>query len=761
MMPINMSGWRAVALVSALLVAPHAGAQDEASSAGAADRAPALSVERLVADPSLDGPQLARIRFSPDGGYISFLKGKEANFRVKDLWIYDLEAGQQRRLADADALLGGVPEQLDEVERARRERQRISGSGIVEYAWGPDGRRLLFPLGGDLFVMTLDGETSRVDRLTETDASETDAKFSPRGQYVSFVRQSDLYVIELATGAEMALTNSGSDTVLNGRAEFVAQEEMGRTTGYWWAPDDRAIAYARVDLSPVAALERYELGADGGVTTVTQRYPFAGTDNALVDLRVVAPDGTGDRALGRFGDSDHYLARVAWMPGGERLAVQQQTRDQKRLDLLAVSTADGSQDRLLRETSETWVNLHHNPIWLGSGDRFVWTSDRSGYPHLYRVDPANGAVEALTSGDWAVTSAPTVDAKAGYVYFHGNAETPIERHLYRVPIDPAPDQRTRLTQEAGWHRAIIGPDAQLFVDRFSAPQVPPRVMVQRPSGAEVALLSANALDDGHPYHPYLAKHAPVRFATVTAESGAALHYALRLPPDYEPGRRYPAIVSVYGGPGVQRVRKDWSLGFNQLLARNGFIVMQLDNRGATNRGKAFEAALYRQMGKVEVQDQLAGLDHLIAAGMVDGTRVGVWGSSYGGYMTLMLLAQAPDRFKAGVSLAPVTDWTLYDTHYTERYLGMPAAHGGYNQSNIFSYLDGLAPDRLMLVHGMADDNVFFDHSVKLMAALQERRLAFDLMTYPGKRHGIRGADARAHLWQDALDFLTQRLRPAP
>ncbi|MBB4212015.1 dipeptidyl-peptidase IV [Rhodothalassium salexigens DSM 2132] len=761
----------AAALVAATVALPAlAEAPAGASAAEAGDaqaEAGRLTIDRLVASPSLSGATISSVRFSPDGRLVTYLKGRDDDATVRDLWAHDLETGRAAKLADAQALLGGEAEALSEVEKARRERQRITGSGIVAYQWSPDGQSLLFPLGGDLYLLTPeaaggDGPGGTVRRLTETGATETDAKFSPQGRYVSFVRDADLYVIDLDSGAETRVTRVPEDSdgaIINARAEFVAQEEMKRTTGYWWAPDDSRIVYARVDRSPVAEVARYEVAADGGVTTVAQRYPFAGTDNALVALRVVAPDGGGDRALGVGADSSSYIARVAWMPDSARVTVQRQSRDQKRLDLLSVAVDTGAVETLLTETADTWVNIHHNPVFVDDGRAFLWTSERSGYPQLYRVDVESATMARLTRGAWAVLSSPSVDEAGGWVYFTANADTPVERHFYRVPLDPAPEDMERVTRPAGWHSASVSPDGRFVVDRYSAPDTPPRVALLTAEGERVAYLSENRLGADHPYAPYLETHAPVRFGTIEAEDGTALHYSLRLPADYKAGRRYPTVIAVYGGPGVQRVSKSWSLDFNQILARQGYAVMALDNRGSANRGQAFEGAIYRQMGRAEVADQLAGLDHLIDAGIADPERVGVWGWSYGGYMTLMLLAQAPERFAAGLSVAPVTDWTLYDTHYTERFLGLPQDHDGYAPSNVFRYLDGFRDDRLMLVHGMADDNVFFDHSVKLISALQDRRVRFDLMGYPGKRHGIRGTDTRAHLWRDALDFFTRRMPP--
>lgn len=718
-----------------------------------------LTIDRLVGSPSLDGPRVHGLEISPDGSRVTFLKGKDSDFRVQDLWEYHIESGETRLLVDSAVLLGGAEESLSEVEKARRERQRISASGIVEYFYSADGGALLFPLNGDLYYLPIGGEPKR---LTETEAFETDAKFSPQGRYVSFIRDQNLFVIDIATGVETELSHEGGGAVLIGMAEFVAQEEMGRTTGYWWAPDDSRIAFTRVDDSPVALVDRYEVSASGGVTTIAQRYPFAGTPNVDIRLGVVEIDGGAiswiDLKKGAGDEADLYLARVTWLPDGRRLAFQRETRDQKRLDLILADTVDGGQRPLLRESSESWINLHDDLRFLKHSERFIWSSERSGYRHLYLYRTDGELVGRLTEGDWAVAALETVDEEAGKLYFSGFRDTPLEQHLYAAPLDADPAQTVRLTGEPGWHGVDVGKDGSVFIDSYSAPDQPPRVALRAIDGRLLTFIAENALDADHPYAPYADDHATPEFGPIAAEDGTPLYYSLLKPADFDPSKRYPAIVNVYGGPGAQRVTNRWQIDFDQILARNGYIVMRLDNRGATNRGLAFESVLYRAMGETEVKDQLAGARFLGGLPYVDPARIGVYGWSYGGYMTLQLLSKAPEIYKAGMSVAPVTDWRLYDTHYTERYLGQPSEGDVYERSSVFPYIAGISPNALRLVHGMADDNVFFDNSVKLMSALQTARVPFELMTYPGKRHGINGEDARAHLWHSALDFFDRRLK---
>lgn len=723
-----------------LLISTGAGAQE-------------LTIDRMVGSPSLSGASINGLKFSPDGERITYLRTGEGAFGVQDLWEFVPETGERRLLVSATEL---VPDAgpLSEEERARRERQRITGSGIVEYYWSPDSDALLFPLDGDLFYLPLGGE---VRQLTITELFETDARFSPRGNYVSFIRDNDLYVIDLDSGQETRLTRAERGTVAHGVAEFVAQEEMDRDTGYWWAPDESKLAYTRIDEEGVTLVNRYEMNAEGRVTVIPQRYPFAGEDNVLVDLGVI-PVGGGETVWMDMGaEEDIYLARVHWHPDSSRLAIERQSRDQKRLDVLLADAASGETRVLFSETSSTWINLTHDFAWLSDGARILWSSERSGYRHLYLLDSEGEIIRQLTSGPWAVAEVKKMDEANNRIFFEGFRKTPIERHLYAVSMAEGGDI-TRITGREGWHSTVFpAGSADRYIDNFSSEGTPPRVSLHRADGERLAWIVENRLDETHAYAPYVESRPKIIYGTMEAEDGTNLHYSLRLPPGFSEEQDYPAVVSVYGGPGVQRVTRTWAVDFNEILARNGYVVLQLDNRGATNRGKAFEDVLYRAMGETEVADQARGAEFLDSLGYVDPDRIGVWGWSYGGYMTLMLLAKKPELFAAGMSVAPVTDWRLYDTHYTERYLGDPTDGDVYEDSSLFAHLDGME-DPLLLIHGMADDNVFFDHSAKLISELQQRNIVFDMMGYPGKRHGIRGAESRGHLWKTALQFFNQHLK---
>jgi dipeptidyl-peptidase-4 len=733
-----------------------------------------LTIDRLFAGPDLSGASLRSPHLSPDGRFVAYLRGKDNNKDRLDLWAYDIGRHEHRLLVDSTVL---EPQEhaLSAEEEARRERQRTSSlSGIVEYEFSPDSRYLLVPLGGDLYVYDLQAKPEKaVRRLTSGGKFETDAHFSPRGAYVSFIRDQNLVVYDLATSTERPITKDGGGVISYGTAEFIAQEEMDRTTGYWWSPDEKSIAFTKVDESPVAEVDRFEIYADS-VKVIKQRYPAAGARNAVVQLFVQKLDGPAGSApvqVDLGSNPDIYLARVNWLPHGAGLAVQRQGRDQKTLTLLKADPASGKTSELLSEHSDTWVDLHDELTFLDHAPRFIWASSRSGFKHLYLYDLDGKLIRPLTSGEWQVTADSEaaraitgVDEKHGIVYFMANLESPLERHLYSISLSDAHATPHRITADVGWHAVTMSKDTTVFLDTFSTPDRPPSLTLRASDGKTLAALVPNELTPDHPYTPYLPEHLPTEFGTLRASDGETLYYQILKPRDLVPGKRYPVVVDVYGGPGVQRVQRSWSgprsneQFFRQYLAQHGYIVFTLDNRGSAGRGVRFKTAIYHHMGSVEVQDQVAGVNFLKTLPYVDPRRVAVFGWSYGGYMALMCMMQAPDVFTAGIAGAPVTDWHLYDTHYTEQFMGTPQENpAGYTGSSVMTHADGLRGP-LLIMHGMADDNVLFTHSTTLFKKLQDLDKPFDIMTYPGSKHGLlRFAATGPHGYATVKRFLDTQL----
>ena len=780
-------------LLTASLLAP----MPSAIEAAEANPAQGLSIERLFAAPDLSGSSLRSPRFSPDGRLVAFLQGKETDKDRLDIWAYDLRRNQRFLLVDSNDLAADEGT-LSPEEEARRERARTAAlRGIVDYEFSPDSRQILIPLAGDLYLYSLAAGAAQADasvkprarvrQLTQTDAAETDARFSPQGRFVSFVREQNLYLIDLQTGTEHAVTREGGGTLSFGMAEFIAQEEMDRSTGYWWSPDEKSIAYTRVDESGVDELERFEIFADS-VQVVKQRYPAAGRPNAAVTLYLSQIDAVTrsgasglpqGQELSAGASQDGYLARVDWFPDARHLAVQWQSRDQKYLVLRRVDTLDGSARDLIEERSDSWVELHDELTFLKDG-RFIWASSRSGYKHLYLYDFEGGLLRPITAGSWMVVgdsrerAIEAVDERSGWVYFTANRATPIERHLYAASLeggtgtDAAAIERgiRQLSTEAGWHSVTMSKDGRSWLDQFSTPTQPPSLTLRDTRSRRSVELVPNTLDHSHPYAPFTAAHVSSEFGTLQAADGQLMHYELLKPANFDPTRRYPVIVDVYGGPGAQRVRRAWGGApaglFRQILAQRGFIVFTLDNRGSGFRGRQFESALYLRMGSIEVEDQVLGVQFLRSQSWVDAERIGVFGWSYGGYMSLMSMVRAPEFFAVGVAGAPVTDWRLYDTHYTERYMGTPESNPqGYSEGMVMTHAPALAGP-LLIMHGMADDNVLFSHATALFKQLQDLGKPFSAMPYPGSKHGLlRFSDTGPHAYTTILDFFEDKLKSMP
>lgn len=721
-----------------------------------------LTLEAITGSAPLSGPTLTKPQIAPDGSRVTFLRGKDRDRNRLDLWEYDIASGQTRLLVDSSVVLPGE-EVLSDEEKARRERQRIAAlSGIVDYQWSPDGKALLFPLGGELYFydLTKSGRDA-VRKLTNGGGFATDPKISPKGGFVSFIRDRNLWAIDLTSGEEVQLTRDGSDTIGNGVAEFVADEEMDRHTGYWWAPDDAAIAFARIDETPVPVQKRYEVYPDR-TEVVEQRYPAAGDHNVRVQLGVIAPKtGARPQWIDLGTDKDIYLARVDWRDP-QRLTFQRQSRDQKKLELIETTLTNGTPRTLVTETSTTWVPLHNDLRFLKDG-RFLWSSERSGFEHLYIASEDGSTLTALTQGEWVVDGLLAIDETAGLAYVSGTRDSATEAHVYAVPL--AGGEPRRLTQAPGMHAATFARNASVFVDSWSSDTTSPQIELFKADGTKLATLLVNDVSDAtHPYAKYRAAHQPTAYGTLTAADGTTpLHYSLIKPAGFDPKKQYPVVVFVYGGPAAQTVTRAWpgrsDSFFNQYLAQQGYVVFSLDNRGTPRRGAAFGGALYGKQGTVEVDDQLRGIEWLKSQAFVDPARIGVYGWSNGGYMTLMLLAKHDEAYACGVAGAPVTDWALYDTHYTERYMDLPKANeAGYREASVFTHVDGIGAGKLLLIHGMADDNVLFSNSTKLMSELQKRGTPFELMTYPGAKHGLRGSDL-LHRYRLTEDFFARCLKP--
>ena len=707
-----------------------------------------LTIERIFASPPISGPSPRLLKLSPDGRYASLLQPRSNDRERFDLWAMDTTTNRLRMLVDSTKIGGG---EISEAEKMRRERARIGGSrGIVEYEWSPDSKSVLVPVDGDLYLA--DVVTGTIRRLTNTPETEIDAHVSESGRYVSFVRDQNLYAIDLASGLERRLTTEGKAAITCGTAEFVAQEEMGRRTGAWWAPGDSRVAVECYDEAKVQVVTRAAIGADG-TKTFDQRYPAAGTPNVVVSLWVMDPQG-GHRAKIDLGSNpDIYLARVDWSKDGRLLYVQRESRDQQRLDVLAVDPETGKSRVLFTETSKAWINLNDDFRALHDGS-IIWGSERSGFHHLYRL--ANGQWSTISRGDWVMTGLVGVNETQHRLFFTGNKDGVLEQHVYSIDY-LHPGEPQRLTEPGYWNAAEADKQATRLLVTRSSPDQPPQTYLGDGSGKRITWIEEDRLDSSHPYAPYLSAHRQIRFGTLKAADGTTLYWEMITPP-LKAGKKYPVFFEHYGGPGSQQVSRAWVSPLRQYWVSKGWIYFQIDNRGSYNRGKAFEDQIYHAMGTVEVADQATAARWLRKQPFVDPGKIAILGWSYGGYMSLKMLEQAPrGLYAAGVVGAPVTKWQLYDTHYTERYLGNPLTGvKSYDASNALADAPRIQ-EPFLLLHGMSDDNVIFQNSSMLADELQQANRPFDVMFYVGQTHHIAGEGRQAHVQNTIERFLDKQV----
>ncbi len=705
-----------------------------------------LSFERVFASPSLNGASPRGAQLSPDGRYLTVLRNRDDDLERYDLWGYDRESGAWTMLVDSEKL--GSGRELSEDEKMQRERARVGNlKGIITYQWSSDGKGVLVPLDGDLYLAGLDGT---VKRLTDTEESELNPALSPTGKYVSFVRDRQLWTGEVGRDAA-PITPKEEDTIRWGEAEFVAQEEMGRLTGYWWNGDDSRIAVQRTDESPVGIVTRAAIGATG-TKVFDQRYPVAGSDNAIVELFVMDPDGGNKVQVDLGAEIDIYLARVDWAPDGS-LYVQRQNREQTVLDMLKVDPATGKSEIVFTENAATqdyWINLSDDYRFHDDG-QMTWWSERDGFGHLYSW--FKGEWSQITQGDWVATKLLSANKDQGQIFFVGNKDGVLEQHVYALQTGAGNKEPVRLTEVGYSHSATMDADGKTLLITRSNHNQPPQSYIADTAGKRLAWVEENKLDGDHPYASHLASHEPAKFGTIKAADGTTdLHWKM-VTPKMEAGKKYPVFYYHYSGPGPQVVTNGWDGALQQAVVDAGYIWFELDNRGSANRGVAFEQPLYHAMGGVEVDDQREGAEFLKTLDYVDGDKIALYGWSYGGYMTLKQMQADPGLFAAGISGAPVTRWELYDTHYTERFMGDPRkVPEAYEKASAIPDATKIS-DPLLLIHGMADDNVVFENSSELISVLQEGNVPFEMMLYPGYTHRVAGENISPHLWNTMFRFL--------
>ena len=690
--------------------------------------------------------QPTAVKLTPDGRAVLFLRSGPRSF-VQDLYEFDVATRTERVVLTAEQILRGAEERLTPEEKARRERLRVSTRGIVSYKISEDGKRLLVPLSGRLFVIERAG--GAVTELAGSPGFPIDPQLSPDGTRVACVRDGDLYVTDIASGRETRLTEGASDTLTHGLAEFVAQEEMDRFSGYWWSPDGSRIAYQETDLAPVEVLHIAD-PAHPEKAPDAWRYPRPGQANARVRLGIVAAAGGPTTWVSWDRERYAYLARVRWEKNAP-LTLLVQNRPQTEEALLAVDAADGATRTLLVETDSTWLNLDGDmPHWLEDGSGFLWTSERDGAWQLELRGRDGALLRRLTPPGFNLRGFVALDESHRRVWVTGG-EDPTQLQVFRVPLGPGRPAAEPVTRESGWHAAVVAKNGRAWVRTRSGAESGPVHTVMDASGKPLAALRAVTETPGIRTHLSFEAVGPARLRAVVVR-----------PADFRPGERYPVIVNVYGGPHAQQARQSaYAYLLDQWFADQGYIVVALDGRGTPARGRAWERAIKGDLIGLALADQVDGLRALAAAHPeMDLARVGIFGWSFGGYFAAMAVMQRPDVFRAAMAGAPVADWRDYDTHYTERYLGLPDADlRAYEASSVLTYVPRLARP-LLLVHGTVDDNVYFLHSMKLADALFRAGKEFEFLPLPGFTHSVPDPLVTKRLYGRIAEFFDRSVKRA-
>jgi len=706
-----------------------------------------LTVERIYSQPSLSGRLTRGLAWTPDGKLLSYFETKGTGKETKtELWGMDAASGERRLLVEADRLDAILPTDASRPTQATGLGRRAPS----QYQWAPDGAGILFQ--GPTALAWLDIKSQAGRTLVSGKAAIADPKISPDGRFVSYVRGHNLWLVSVADGKERALTQGGTEEIRRGELDWVYPEELEIKTAYWWAPDSSAIAYLEMDERKVSQYPMVDFSSPSGEAEM-ERYPAAGGANPVVRVLVASLNGGEPRAFDMGAETDIYIPRVNWLRDSKHLAIQRLNRAQNALDLLIAETATGKTRAVLSETDPDWINVSDDLYFLEDGKRFLWSSERSGYRHLYLFDLEGKQLAQLTKGEWEVTAVEAVDEAKGLVYFTATEKSPLERQLYRIAFDAT--GFTRLTKEAGTHAAVLAPNTAAFYDTFSNAAAPQRQDLYRADGSRITTINENKIAELGDYHL-----SPMEFLIVKSRDGAQLNASIIKPPDFNPQKRYPVLVYTYGGPHAQVVRNAWggaNFLWHELMAQKGYIVFSVDNRGSAGRGHAFETPLHFRMGAQELSDQRDGVQYLKSLPYVDANRIGVWGWSYGGHMTLHLMFEASDDFKAGFAGGPVTDWRYYDSIYTERYLGLPQKNEkGYQDSSPVKYAAQLK-GKLLIAHGTGDDNVHFANTLSVMNDLIEAGKYVEVLAFPGRGHGVSDPAARRVLMRRVTQFFLDNL----
>jgi len=712
-----------------------------------------LTLEAIFAEGGITGRSPETVKWSPDNTKVSFVQRDDSG-EHGELWYVDAATGGKKVLVSESKLAMLAPPSNKITDE--REKERVTRYHVAEYSWAPDSKHLLFDSQGQLWLYNLENGTAV--QFTSAPEKSEDPKFSPDGTHLAYLRKHNLYIRPVSGKGEKQLTKDKDENLLDGEVDWVYAEELGVRSNYFWSPDNKEIVFLQMDENQVPTYPITDWLPTHPKVDM-EKYPKAGDTNPSVRLGVVGASGGKVKWISLTKETDIYIPRFGWLRDG-LLWAEVLNRIQDTMELYFVDAHSGSSRKVLTETSpEAWVNVNDDFRVLKSGDRFLWSSWRDGHTHLYvysfdkqHLLAADAKLERqLEQGNYEVLGVEGVDEDSGTVFFTANKDDPRQTKVYGVKVDGS--ALHEVMPGEGTHKVTFADNGKALVDNYSSALTPPSLAVCNPERSCHKFWESRSVTDYDLTAP--------KYLEFKADDGATLYGQLLLPPEGRPSAKIPVIVSVYGGPAGQLVRNAWGGTtelFHELLVRRGLAVFSVDNRGTPNRGRTFSTAIRKEFGIIELKDQLAALNSLFAQyPQLDKERVAVWGWSYGGSMTLYSMTHS-EAFKAGVAVAPVTDWRNYDSIYTERYMGLPKQDAkAYDDSSIPKAAGNLH-GALLLVHGTSDDNVHLQNSVQMVDALIKAGKQFRLMFYPNKTHSISGPEARTQLFHMMQEHFERELK---
>jgi len=702
-----------------------------------------LTLDDIFLSGKFTPEKVENVRWKPNGSAFAFTKSDSVN-SIPDIYLYDISSQEEKLFLSSDKL-------------AFKGKQIIMSS----YEWTDDAQQLI--IRGPEKTIWRHSKMSpaylynigsgQIRALADEHTGLKSVKLSPNGNYAGYVKDHNLFIIELPTGKETQLTFDGNENILNGEFDWVYEEEFSIADGWQWSPDGSKISFWKFDQSRVK--EFYMIDEMYVYNVVMPlKYPKAGEQNAIVKIGVIDLNTKQTIWIDTGENDDIYLPRIYWMNPTNELAVIKLNRLQNELTLLMADVESGNVQTILTEKDSCWIDIEdHHLIPINRENKFLWVSEKSGYRHIYLYNYSGNLIKQITSGDWEVTSLQGFSENDEYVYFYGKKDNILEQHIYRVKMDGGAFEK--ITNMSGWHEADLSPDYKHFIHSYNNVDIPLKVYLRKTSGEMISILKENDL-------PALKEYdilAP-QFENFTTSDGTDLNYMITLPKNFNSSKKYPVLVYGYGGPGSQNVINSWRGNrqlWHQMMTEKGFIIFTMDNRGTGGRGKIFKNLSYKDLEKWLVNDHIEAVKHLSTFSYIDLKRIGVWGWSGGGTLTLHLLTRAADYFKSGVSVAANTDFLLYDTIWSERYLGLPQDNTrAYRNSSAKTYIN-LLKGNLLLVHGTEDDNVHYQHTMQIVKMLQDAGKQFELMLYPNKNHSIKGETTQKHLYEMMTNFFLRTL----